>query len=185
MGGVDLHAVGQGEEGPVQAVPEVAGRALAAQVRPAHVANEEGVPGEHEPRLGPAAPVGHQQADAVWRVAWGVEHPEVHVADQDLFAIADGEVIEYRAGGVVEQDRRPGQGGEVPVAGDVVGVRVRLDDPRDPEALAPREPNILVDPVPPGVDHDGLAGLPAAHEVRQTARLLVLKLVKDHPGLII
>src|SRR5688572_12146870 len=65
----------------------------------------------------------------------------------------------------------------------MVGVCVGLDDAGDLQPLAPGQPDVVVNPLTSGVDHDGLAGSPAADEVRKTARLLVLELVEDHRDL--
>src|SRR5207249_949740 len=79
-------------------------------------------------------------------------------------AVAQPLVVEGEPGRRVGEDRRARRGGEVTVARDVIGVRVRLDDVRDREAAAPGQSQIFVDAVAPGIDDDGPPGLAAADQ---------------------
>ena len=81
VGRVHLDAVGQAQQALGEALVEAGRGPLAAEVGPAHVAHEQRVAGQHEPRLVAAAQIGHEQADAVGRVARRVDDLERHVAD--------------------------------------------------------------------------------------------------------
>ena len=70
--------------------------------------------------------------------------------------------------------------GEDPAAGDVIRVRVRLEDVGDPKALLPRDAEVFRHAIAPRVHDDGLAGLGTADEVREAPGLLVDELLKDH-----
>jgi hypothetical protein len=61
----DLDVVRKLEQLAVDALVELLGErcfcTLSEQIRPAHAAREERVPGEHEPGLGPSSLVGDQE----------------------------------------------------------------------------------------------------------------------------
>ena len=71
----------------------------------------------------------------------------------------------------------PGELGEPAVARDVVGVRVRLDDVHDAEAVAARELEVLVDR-DRRVDHDRLARV--GDDVRGAAEICIDQLAEEH-----
>jgi hypothetical protein len=79
----------------------------------------------------------------------------------------------------VDADRQPVLEREPAVPGDVVGVRVRLDD--DDRADAPLRAGIQIplDRVS-GVDDGGDAGLLVADEVRAAAQVVVHELPEQH-----
>ena len=129
--GIDLHAVGQAEQALGEARVEVGRGLLAAEVRAAHVAHEKRVAGQHEPRLGAAAEIGHQQRDALGGVAGRVHDVERDAAHLETPSVLDRLVGEGRAGGGMDVDARPGLGREGLVARDVVGVDVGLHDAGD------------------------------------------------------
>ena len=114
------------------------------------------------------------------RVAGGVENLEEHVADGDLVAVLHVLVLEDGFRRAVQHDRRAGDGGEVAITRDVIGMRVRLEDPHDAQALLASQAHVLVDAIAPGIDDDGLPGLAAADQVGQASRLFVEELVEDH-----
>ena len=62
----------------------------------------------------------------MWPGVWATL--KLDVADAELVAVAHVLVLEGHAGRVVHMDRRPRRRGQVAVAGDVVGVGVRLED---------------------------------------------------------
>ena len=180
VGGIHLDAVRQDQEPRGEALVQARRRVLAAEVRPADIADEQRVPGQHEPRLVAPGRVGHEKADAVGRVPRRVDDLERDRSHAQLLAVLDRGVGEGRLGRGMDVDARPGLGGEGLVARDVVGVQVGLDDVGDCEALLSAQSQVLVDPVPPGIDHHGLAGATTADQVRETAGLLVEHLLKDH-----
>src|SRR5262249_42955822 len=105
---------------------------------------------------------------------------EAHVADPDLVTVLHVLVVEGHPGGPVNEDRRPHCLGQIAVTRDVVGVRVRLEDVADREALLGGQAEGLGDAVAARIDDEGLAGLPAADQVRQAAGLFVEYLLEDH-----
>src|SRR5206468_6398827 len=87
---------------------------------------------------------------------------------------------ERRAGGAVHQDRGLRERSQIAVAGDVVRMRVRLDDATDTESLLASEADVLADTIASRIDDDGLSRLATADEIRETAGLLVQELLEDH-----
>jgi len=139
VGRVDLDAVVETQEHARQALVRLLGRAGAAEVGAPDRPHEERIAGEDEPGLRATLEVGHEEADRVRRVARGVGDRQPDVPDADRVAVPEPLVVEREPGRRVGEDRRASRGGEVAVAGDVVGVGVRLDDVRDREATAPRQ----------------------------------------------
>ena len=68
---------------------------------------------------------------------------------------------------------------EAPVAREVVGVGVRLEHAHDPHALALRRLEVLLDRER-RVDHDRLARVGVADEVRAAAEIVVDELPEEH-----
>jgi len=182
VGRVDLDAVVEAQEHARQALVRLRGRARAAEVGAPNRPDEERVPGEDEPRLRAALEVGDEETDRVRRMARGVGDRQPDPPDVERVAVAQPLVVEGEPGRRVGEDRRARRGGEVTVARDVIGVRVRLDDVRDREAAAPGQSQIFVDAVAPGIDDDGPPGLAAADQVREAPGLFVDDLLEDHPG---
>ena len=180
MGGIDLDAVRQDQQARGEALVQAGRRALATEVRPPDIADEQGVPGQHEPRLVTAGRVGHEKADTVGRMPRRVDDLERNRSHAQFLAVLDGGVGEGRLSRGMDVDARPGLGGEGLVARDVVGVQVGLHDMGDREALLSAQSQVLVDPVPSGIDDHGLARASTADQVRETAGLLVEHLLKDH-----
>ncbi len=180
VGRVHLHAVGEREETPGEAPVEPRRGLLAAEIRPAHVPHEQRVPGEDEPRLGAAREIGHEQRDALRRVAGRVQDPEGHVAETDLGAVLDGAHGERGVRGRMQVDRRPRAGGERLVARDVVRVDVGLDDVGEGHTLLAGQGDVVVDAVTGGIDQSGLPALPAADQVGEATLLFVDDLLEDH-----
>ena len=88
-------------------------------------------------------------------------------------------MCERCAGGRVHVDGNAVLEREAPVPGDVVGVRVRLDDPRQPHAAPLRFLEVLLDPVG-RVDDDGHAGVLVSDEVRGASEVVVDELLEQH-----
>ncbi len=68
---------------------------------------------------------------------------------------------------------------ETAVARDVVGVRVRLEHPHEPDAVARGLLEVRLDRVG-RIDHDGDAGLLVSDEVRGAAEVVVDELAEEH-----
>ncbi len=102
MSGEDLDVVRQREEFAEEAVIELLGLprlgAGTEEVWSPDAAGEERVPGEDEPGLLSPGAIGHQDRDAVRRVARGVENGETHIAQLVLLAVFHVDVREADVG---------------------------------------------------------------------------------------
>ena len=110
------------------------------QVGAGRVADEERVAGEDEPRLGRARRVDHGEARVLGPVSGGVNRAEHDVAELDLRSILECVVLVRDLRGGVDADRNAVLEREPAVPGEVVGVRVRLDRPHDPDVVPLRLP---------------------------------------------
>ena len=180
MSRVHLHAVGQDEQSVGQAPVQVDGRQLPAEVGSAHVTDEQGVTGEHEPRLAAPRAVGNQQRNAVRGVAGCMEDLERHTPDRELVTIIGGRMGVCRLRGRVDIETRTALGGEGLVARHVIGVDMGLDDPGDREALSAGQGQIVIDALAPRIHHHRLPSLAAADQVGEASRLFVEDLLEDH-----
>src|SRR4030095_8615520 len=183
VGRIDLDAVVERQEHALQALPGVFGRARAAEIGAPDRADEEQVAGQREPRRLAARQIGDQQADRVRGVARRVRDLEAHGAEHDLVAVLHLLVLEDHARGPVHQDRRLHRLGQGAIAGDVIGMRVRLEDVADREALLRGEAEVLGNTVAAGVDDERSPGLATADEVREAAGFFVEDLLEYHRGL--
>ena len=61
----------------------------ARQIRPSDGADEQRIARQHEPRLGSALQIGHQQTHALRRVAGRVDDFDARVSKLDLFTVAN------------------------------------------------------------------------------------------------
>jgi hypothetical protein len=170
----DAHSIGQLEH--AMQAPEEAFAAfprLDGQVGSRHRPDEEGIPGEQRP-LG-------EEAAVLGPVPRRVQAPDPDRAGLDLVAVGE-RVVRIRDAGVpVNGDGHVVLEGEPPVPGDMVGVRVRLQNARDPEAELVGFAQVLLDRVR-GIDEHGLAGLLVSDEVGGTAQVLVDELPEQHRG---
>ena len=148
VAGPDLHVVGEGEELGLEAVEHAArarlGGSLDAggfleEVGAAHIAHEDEVAGEEEHGLVRGGAVGDEEGDVLGGVAGGVDHPDADVADADLVAVLDEDVLEavqvlvlpVLVAFVGEVEGGAGGFGELAGAGEVVGVDVGFGDGND------------------------------------------------------
>ena len=179
--GPDLAGVGQREDLLVEAVEDPA-RALAlvdGEIRPGDIADEQRVAAEDGPRLLAARAV-HERERRVLRAVTGrVQRPHDDVAELQLPAVVEGLVLVVGLGQPVHVDRRARGGRQAPMAGDVVGVVVRLEDVLDADVHVPREAQVLVD-LEAGIDDGGRSGAAVADEVRRAAEVVMGDLAKDH-----
>ncbi len=126
MAGVDGDVVGQLLE-PAQAVEEAfrtLGRAD-REVRPRGVADEQRVACEEEPLV-------DEQRAVLRPVSRRVDHPHADLADAQDVAVLDRVERVVRLGERVDRDACPQFERKPAVAGDVIGVIVRLDHANDP-----------------------------------------------------
>ena len=182
VAGPDLDLVGQREQPLVQRA-EDAGGALARldrQVGTGDVADEERVAAQHGDRVAAALGVAQQEGGVLGPVAGRVDRLDRHrLAQLQRPAVGERLVLVLGLGQLVDVDRRPGGAGEATVAGDVVGVVVRLQHVLDPHPVQAGEVHVGVD-VPLRVDHRGDARARVADQVGGAAEILVDDLSEEH-----
>jgi hypothetical protein len=182
VGGVDEDRVGQGQQLVVERVVQhsrhgLGGEAARAdEVGPAHVADEQGVPGEHHAGLVGDRGVDDQDRHALRGVARCLQESQDHGAEPDLVAFPDGTVGERDVGLLAEDHGCPRALRQLAVSAHEVGVKVGLDHPADAEPSPVRFRDVLVD-VTPRVHHRGLAlGADQVGGVGQAAQVELLEL---------
>jgi hypothetical protein len=165
----------------VQRAEDPAGtlRLVDGEVRPSDVADEQRVAGQHGPWLRRAPAVDQRERGVLRPVAGGVQRADGDVAEAQLPPVVERLVGVVGRGEPVDVDRRPGRRGEAPVAGDVVGVVVRLQDVRDSDAHVAGEREVLLD-VELGIDHGRDARALVADEIRRAPEVVVDDLAEDH-----
>lgn len=184
MGGEDPGLVGQGHELVVQRAVEPAGQVVGRpadrgqQVGPAHVADEQGVAGEHAPGLGAGALEDHDR-DRLGGVPRRVADLQLDLAQGEPLAVLQGLGGEVRRGHVAVGDDGAGGGGQLEVTGQEVGVEVGLEDPLDGEAGGLGVGDVLGD-VALGIDDDGPAGRLVADQVAVEGQAAQLVLAEEH-----
>ena len=147
------------------------------EIGAADLADEEGVAAEQRERLAGAVAVAQHQGEMLRAMARRRARRQDGRADGDRIAGTQDVVRELGAGTGADVDGGARELGEPAVARDVVGMRVRLDDVHDPEAMPGRELEILVDR-DRGVDHDGLPRV--GDDVRGAAEICVDQLAEEH-----
>jgi hypothetical protein len=189
VGGIEEKMVGQSEQ-PVgqRSVQRARHRldglvALGVEVGASRVADEQGVAGEHEPRLVTAGVVGHEVGVVRGRVAGGGDRLQVGVAQADDLSVGERVMLELDPGALREIGLRAGAGGESGEAGDVVGLQVRLEDGHDRGALCLGRRDVLADEIDMRVDHGERAVRLAPEEIGGAGRVVVQQLSEVHAGL--
>ena len=147
------------------------------EVGPGDVADEERVARDHEPGLVAPARVCDEVGGVLRAMPGRRERGHRDVADRDLVAVAERLVREVDAGRRRHVDRGAGCLREPPLAGDVVGMVVRLEDVRDREAVLLGQAKIVLD-VPFRVDDGGLAAV--GDDVGGAAQIVVQHLSEEH-----
>ena len=178
--GKDLDAVRQLEQ-PPQREEEVLGSLLRAdrEIGARRIADEERVARQDEPRLVGARAVDHGDACVLRTVSGCVDRTQHDGSEDDLGAVDQRIVLVRGVGCGVDRDRQAVLQREPSMSGEVVGVRVRLDRPDDPN-LAPR-----------GLCQDALdrvrriddrcdARVLVADQVRRTTEVVVNELLEQH-----
>ena len=174
MAGPHLGGVGKAHELVVERVEDAA-RALLlvdGEIGAGDIADEERVAREHRPGLVRAGRVDERERGVLGAVPRRVKRPDRQRAEFELPAVVDRLVVVVGVRRVMDVYRRAGGGDEAPVAGDVVGMVVGLQDVLDAHAEVAREPQVLVD-VELGVDDRGDAGVRVADEVAGAAEVVV------------
>ena len=119
MAGIDLEVVGQRQQLVVDAVVELRGvlaRVARRSGRPTAPTNSVS-PVSTNHGSGPRLQIGHDQADALGRVAGRVQHPDARVAELDLLAVVERLERERHVGRLVQAVRGAGPSGERRAAG--------------------------------------------------------------------
>ena len=184
MGGEDAHGVGQAHELVLHGVVEhpaelIGGDADGGEkVGAADVPDEEGVAREHAARRVVVSVLVDEDADRLRGVTGGLHDLERHAAEADALAVAQRADLELGLGGAVAD---PGArlAGELEVAGEEVGVEVRVDDPDDRQTARRRVVEVLRD-VTARVDDDGLSGRLVADEVGRLREAVEVVLAEVH-----
>ena len=170
---VEVVQAAQGRIQGVRARPRIH-----CEIGPADLADQEGVAAEQGERLAGAVTVAQHQGEVLRAMA------RRRARRQD--GRADGDRVAADAGCRSRTRRRAPaltwiagarELGQAAVARDVVGVRVRLHDVHDPEAMPGRELEVLVDG-DRRVDHDGFPR--AGDDVRGAAEICVDQLAEEH-----
>src|SRR5919204_1328531 len=133
MAWIDLDAVRKLEQ-PAQA-PAKAARSLEGrngEIRPRGIAYEERVPGQDEPGLFGPGTIADREAAVLRPVPRRVQDADDGRTQLELRAVLERLERKLRLGGGVNADRRPVLERQPPVPGDVIGVRVSLQDTCDP-----------------------------------------------------
>ena len=177
---VELDAVAELAE-PPQAVEEPACALVRfdGQVRAGRVPDEERVPGQDEPRLLGARPVGDGEGAVLRPVAGRVDDPNGHVPQLQHGAVLERLERELGLRSRVDGDRGVGLERQAAVAGDVVGVRVRLEDALDADVPTGGLLEVRLDRVG-RIDDDRDASMLVADEVRAATEPLVHELTEEH-----
>ena len=108
-----------------------------------------------------------------------VDRAQDDVSELDLGAVLQRIVLVRRLRSRVDRDRDAVLERETPVAREVVGMRVRLDRPHDPDLALRRLRQHRLDRIG-RVDDRGDARILVADQVRRTAEVVVNELLEQH-----
>ena len=173
MAGIHLDGIRQLRQ-PSQRVEEpfCTFTGLDRKVGPGGVADEERVTGEHEPLV-------HDERTVLGTVARRMYDTDRHGADLQLLPVLQRVERKLGLGDRVHRDGQALLQREAAVAGNVVGVGMRLQHPDDPNAGLGRGLEIRLDRIG-GVDHESLPTAGIADQIRGAAEIVVDELAKEH-----
>ena len=180
MTGIDLDAVAELDE-PAEGVEETLGALsrLDCEIRSRGIPDEERVAGQHEPRIRSPGAVDDGEATVLRPVAGRVDAAERDVAHGDLVSVLHRVVRVLRLGRRVDAHRDAVLERKPSVAGQVVGVRVRLDHAHDADAASLGLGEVLLDREGRIHDDGGSRAL-VPDEVGGAAEIVVDELREDH-----
>ena len=180
MTGEDLDAVRQLQQA-AERVEEAVGALPRAdgEIGPSRVADEERVAREDEPGLVGARAVDHRQAGVLGAMARRVDRPQDDLAQLELDAVGQRVVGVLGLCVGMDRDRDAMLQREPAVPGEVVGVRVRLDDADDLDAALRRLRQHALDRVR-RIDDRGDAGFLVTDQVRRAPEIVVQELLEEH-----
>ena len=179
----DLDRIGRLKESPEEALVELPGEprlgGAGASPGPADATGEEGVSRQDEAGCRAARSVRHEDREAVGgmsRRAQDADPDRTHVV---LFPVLEVRVGKRDIGGLVEQDRGPGDAGEAVSPRGVVTVRMCREDVGDVDACLRRSAEGECD-VRLRIDHRGPADSLASNEITRAAGLCCHEPPEDH-----
>ncbi len=185
VGREDTRRVRQGQELVVHRVVEHPGELVSGptdgseQVRPTDVADEQGVAGQHPPRIGIVGVLPDHDRHRLGRVARRQSDLENHLAQHQPLTLVQALDREVGPCGLAEGDDGAGRRRELEVAGHEVGVEVRLEDAFDAQTEPFGVGEVLRD-VPLGVDDHGATRRLVADQVAEQRETTELVLLEDH-----
>lgn len=151
---IDLYIISKREyalvETRVQQLSETR-RLVAMQIWSTNLSNEQRVTTQQPRRLVPLN-VTHQQTDAIKAMARRMEHEHAGGSNHNFLVIVNVAMRIGDQGIAVNQNGRPGAGGEAGSTRDVVGVGMGLKNVRDLQTLLPGEADILWYSIPARID---------------------------------
>ena len=145
----DLRIIRKLEELLVQTAVEHCGQLLRSvlpgKIRPADVSHKQRISGKHGPWPRRLGQVGHGNTNTLDGMAGCRQKIETALTELERIAVFDRRMREGGARAVAEINARSGALRELMVAGDEVGVQVRLDDVLDLQTLLLGGFNVDVD----------------------------------------
>jgi hypothetical protein len=173
MAGEELEVIGEREQLSVHALVELRGilTRVAWKVWTANGTDEKGVARQDEPGLGAPPEVCHDQADALGRVARGVEHRHPGIAELELLTITKRFEWKRNVGGLVQMVRRTNPSRERKAARAMIGVDMRVDDVRDAHPFRGCERRVRIDILFVRVNDRALAERAAPEEIRRGRKI--------------
>ncbi len=121
--------------------------------------------GPDEQRVAGERAVLRDEAHRVARVPRGMQHPQPQLSHGQHLAVVEAHVHERRRARAMHHHRYGEPSRELPRPGEVVGMRVRVDQVPDPQAVPRRERDVAVDLAQLRIDQRARAGVGAADEV--------------------
>jgi hypothetical protein len=186
MAGVEHEVVGKRQQPLGQRAIERARHVLHAvsavgvKIRPADVSDQQGVAGQHQPRLVTARAVGHDVGVVRGGVTRRGEGLQLGVAQPHALAVGERVMVELDARSLRQIRPRARARHQLRKPRDVIGLHVRLEhgDDRDPLALGELE--VLVHEIDVRIDDRERTLRLAAEQVRRARRVVVQELAEVH-----
>ncbi len=151
------------------------------QVGTTHVADEQGVAGQHAVRDRVVGVLEDQDADGLGGVARGRHDLQHDLAEHDALAVGQRPAGVLGRGALAVADPRPGRGRELEVPGQEVGVEVGVDHAHDLQAVLGGVRQVLRHVAPRVHDHRLPGGL-VPDEVRRLRQAVEVVLLEAHRG---
>ena len=180
MARIDLHAVAELHQSPERVKETLCSLArVDRQVGSRGIADEQRITRQDEPRLSGPRAVDHGEAAVLGPMPGCVDASEHDLAEGDLAAVLENVVQILGLRGPMDADREPVLERKPPVTGEMVGVRVRLQNAHEADITPLGLAEVLLDRER-RVDDDGLARALVSDEVRRASESVVDELREDH-----